>query len=86
MDLLLCLERVKRNPLPGEAGGEVANRLWAIQCVQRKVGGADQVLRTSQEVWGMGLMGLGGLIAIVGGLLFLVIVLRATRNRTGATA
>ncbi len=54
--------------------------------VQRKVAGADQVLRTSQEVWGMGLMGLGGLIAIVGGLLFLVIVLRATRNRTGATA
>ena len=51
--------------------------------VQRKVAGADQVLRSAGEVWGMGLMGLGGLIAIVGGILFLVIVLRALRSRNG---
>ena len=49
--------------------------------VQRKVAGADQVLRSAGEVWGMGLMGLGGLVAIVGGIMFLVIVLRALRRQ-----
>jgi len=48
--------------------------------VQRKVAGADQVLRSTGEVAGMGLMGLGGLLAIVGGLLFVVVVIRATRR------
>lgn len=48
--------------------------------VQRKVAGSDQILRTAQEVAGMGLMGLGGLIAIIGGFIFLVIVLRAMRG------
>lgn len=48
--------------------------------VQRKVAGADQVLRSSGETLGMGLMGLGGLIAIVGGVMFVVIVLRAVRQ------
>ena len=43
--------------------------------VQRKVAGAEQALRTTQEVAGMGLMGLGGLIAIVGGILFVWVVL-----------
>lgn len=45
--------------------------------VQRKVAGSEQVLHTTQEVAGMGLMGLGGLIAIIGGVIFLVVVLRA---------
>ncbi len=45
--------------------------------VQRKVAGAEQVLRTTSEVAGMGLMGLGGLIAVAGGLLFAVVVLNA---------
>ena len=45
--------------------------------VQRKVAGAEQVLRSTQEVAGMGLMGLGGLIAIVGGFLFLFVVWQA---------
>lgn len=45
--------------------------------VQRKVAGAEQVLRSTGEVMGMGLMGLGGLIAIAGGVLFVVVVLRA---------
>jgi len=48
--------------------------------VQRKVAGADQVLRSSGEVWGMGLMGLGGLVAIIGGLLFVLIVWRELRR------
>ena len=48
--------------------------------VQRKVAGAEQVLRTPQEVMGMGLMGLGGLVAIVGGLAFIVVALRCMRG------
>jgi cytochrome c oxidase subunit I len=52
--------------------------------VQRKVAGTGQVLRTWQEVAGMGLMGLGGAIAIVGGLLFVVVVLRAVAQRPRA--
>ncbi|HWT16239.1 MAG TPA: cbb3-type cytochrome c oxidase subunit I [Patescibacteria group bacterium] len=47
--------------------------------VQRKVAGAEQVLRTPSEIAGMGVMGLGGLVAIIGGLLFVVVVLRAMR-------
>jgi hypothetical protein len=47
--------------------------------VQRKVAGAEQVLRSSGEIAGMGLMGLGGLLAIAGGLLFALVVLRAMR-------
>ena len=52
--------------------------------VQRKVAGSDQVLRSTQETLGMGLMGLGGLIAIVGGVMFIVIVLRALRPTRGS--
>ena len=48
--------------------------------VQRKVAGAEQVLRTTGEVAGMGLMGLGGLLAIAGGLLFVVVVLCSMRR------
>jgi hypothetical protein len=49
--------------------------------VQRKVAGASQVLRSTQEVVGMGVMGLGGLIAIAGGILFVVILLWAMLSR-----
>jgi hypothetical protein len=49
--------------------------------VQRKVAGSEQVLRTTQETLGMGLMGLGGLIAIVGGIMFLLVVLSAVGRR-----
>lgn len=45
--------------------------------VQRKLAGAEQVLRTPQEVFGMGLMGLGGLAAIAGGMLFIWVVFRS---------
>jgi len=44
--------------------------------VQRKVAGAEQVLRSPAEVAGMGMMGIGGAIAVIGGLMFAVIVLR----------
>ncbi|MFO1182767.1 cbb3-type cytochrome c oxidase subunit I [Ottowia sp.] len=50
--------------------------------VQRKVAGSEQVLRSTAEVAGMGLMGLGGLLAVIGGLLFVVVVLRAMRARS----
>jgi cytochrome c oxidase subunit 1 len=48
--------------------------------VQRKVAGAEQVLRTPSEIAGMGLMGAGGLIAVVGGLMFALIVLRTLQQ------
>lgn len=49
--------------------------------VQRKVAGAEQVLRSTPEVIGMGVMGLGGLLAIAGGLAFVVVVVRSLRGR-----
>jgi heme/copper-type cytochrome/quinol oxidase subunit 1 len=48
--------------------------------VQRKVAGAEQVLRTGSEIAGMGLMGLGGMVAIAGGLLFVVLMVGAARQ------
>ncbi|MDT8385988.1 MAG: cbb3-type cytochrome c oxidase subunit I [Thiogranum sp.] len=45
--------------------------------VQRKVAGTDQALDGAEKIVAMGLMGLGGLIAIIGGLMFLVIVFMA---------
>ena len=55
--------------------------------VQRKVAGAEQALRTPEQIFGMGVMGLGGMIAIIGGLLFIWVVIdsvlasRRTRER-----
>jgi heme/copper-type cytochrome/quinol oxidase subunit 1 len=48
--------------------------------VQRKVAGAEQVLRTQGEVAGMALMGVGGLIAVAGGLVFAFVVLAQLRK------
>lgn len=48
--------------------------------VQRKVAGAAQGLHGFAQTAGMGLMGLGGLIAVVGGIMFLVIVFKAMRR------
>ena len=45
--------------------------------VQRKVAGTEQGLDGLEKIAAMGLMGFGGAIAIVGGLMFLVIVLSA---------
>ncbi|MFK5971567.1 MAG: cbb3-type cytochrome c oxidase subunit I [Candidatus Marithrix sp.] len=49
--------------------------------VQRKTAGAAQGLDSIQQVAGMGLMGFGGMISIIGGIIFLVVVLRAMRKR-----
>jgi hypothetical protein len=45
--------------------------------VQRKVAGTEQGLDGMEKIAAMGLMGFGGLVAIIGGLIFLVIVLSA---------
>lgn len=45
--------------------------------VQRKVAGAAQELDTIERVVGMGFMGMGGLISSIGGVLFIIVVLRA---------
>jgi hypothetical protein len=49
--------------------------------VQRKVAGAAQVLEGFERKAAMGIMGLGGLVAIIGGVIFLVIVFRAMRKK-----
>lgn len=50
--------------------------------VQRKMAGAAQGLDTIERVAAMGIMGLGGLIAILGGVIFLVVVAQALLKRT----
>jgi len=50
--------------------------------VQRKTAGLAQGVDRLGEVAGMGLMGLGGLISVIGGLLFLVVCYRSIRNRS----
>ncbi len=66
-------------------GGQLAHVLGLMWSggygVQRKVAGAEQALRSTEEIAAMGLMGLGGLVAVIGGILFLVIVLRAMLGR-----
>ncbi len=49
--------------------------------VQRKVAGAAQGLDSVERIAAMGIMGLGGLIAIIGGVTFLVVVGRALLRR-----
>jgi hypothetical protein len=52
--------------------------------VQRKVAGADQLLQGFEQVAAMGLMGLGGLAAVAGGILFIVIVCEALWTSSGS--
>ena len=55
----------------------IAGLLWSGGYgVQRKAAGGEQVLRTTEQIAGMGLMGLGGLLAVAGGILFAIVVLR----------
>ncbi|MBL8413930.1 MAG: cbb3-type cytochrome c oxidase subunit I [Propionivibrio sp.] len=49
--------------------------------VQRKVAGAEQALTTLPQKIGMGMMGLGGLIAIIGGLIFVLVCLKIMSAR-----
>jgi hypothetical protein len=51
--------------------------------VQRKVAGADQALTTLPQKMGMGMMGLGGLIAVIGGIMFVVVCLKVMVRRRG---
>jgi heme/copper-type cytochrome/quinol oxidase subunit 1 len=63
----------------------VAGLVWSGGYgVQRKVAGAEQVLRGAEQVAAMGLMGLGGLAAVLGGLLFIVLVLRSLWISSGS--
>jgi len=48
--------------------------------MQRKVAGSGQALDNFQQTAGMAVMGLGGLIAVIGGVLFLVVVISAMRR------
>jgi cytochrome c oxidase subunit 1 len=48
--------------------------------VQRKTAGLEQGVDRLGEIAGMGLMGLGGLISVIGGLLFLVVAYQSLRN------
>ena len=50
--------------------------------VQRKIAGADQVLNGLDQIAAMGLMGLGGLIAVAGGILFLAVIGRCVLARS----
>jgi hypothetical protein len=52
--------------------------------VQRKVAGSEQVLKRAEEIAGMGLMGIGGLAAVAGGILFIVLVCRALWTSSGS--
>jgi len=54
--------------------------------VQRKVAGAEQVLLGAPERIGMGMMGLGGLVAVIGGVMFVLVCLRAMWPREGLSA
>ncbi len=49
--------------------------------VQRKTAGADQMLETIAQLGGMIVMGIGGLVAIIGGVLFLVAFGQAVLTR-----
>ncbi len=49
--------------------------------IQRKTAGAAQGLDTWQAKAAMGVMGIGGLLAIIGGILFVLVVIRAFANR-----
>jgi len=50
--------------------------------VQRKTAGVAQGLDRIEEIVGMGLMGFGGLISVIGGLLFLIVAWKSLRGKT----
>ncbi|MFC1602497.1 cbb3-type cytochrome c oxidase subunit I [Pseudomonadota bacterium] len=54
--------------------------------VQRKTAGAAQGLKTLDEHIAMGLMGIGGVVAITGGIIYLVVVYKAMRPEKTATS
>lgn len=50
--------------------------------VQRKTAGVAQELDSIERVVGMGLMGAGGAVSIIGGVLFMIVMIIAIRNKT----
>ena len=54
--------------------------------VQRKVAGAEQALTTLPQKLGMGMMGIGGLIAIIGGVMFVIVCLKAMSRRESSAS
>ncbi len=52
--------------------------------VQRKTAGAAQGLDRLPEVLGMGMMGLGGAISIIGGILFVIVMIKAFMKKERA--
>lgn len=51
--------------------------------VQRKVAGAEQALTTLPQKIGMGMMGAGGLIAVIGGIMFVLVLLKLMLKKRG---
>jgi len=49
--------------------------------VQRKTAGAAQGLENLPEIIGMGMMGAGGGISIIGGILFVIVMIKAFKQR-----
>jgi len=44
--------------------------------VERKVAGAEQWLNTAERIAGMGLMGIGGMLSAIGGMLFIILIMK----------
>jgi hypothetical protein len=49
--------------------------------VQRKTAGAAQGLESIERIAGMGLMGAGGAVSIIGGVLFMIVMIVAIKNK-----
>ena len=59
----------------------LVRRLWRAA---RKVAGAEQALVTLPQKIGMGMMGLGGAIAVIGGIMFILVCLKAMTRKASA--
>lgn len=79
--------RLARIQLWTYAGGQFLHILGLVWSggygVERKIAGAAQELDSFGRVAGMGLMGLGGLISAIGGLLFILIAIKAITAKPG---
>jgi len=59
----------------------VSGLAWAgAEGIQRKTAGVSQGLDTVERLVAMGVMGVGGVVSIIGGVLFLVVMLRCMRR------
>jgi len=59
--------------------------LGGLHGLSRKAYGAEQHIRSVGELIGLGVMGVGGLIAVAGGLVFLLLMVRAGQSRLSAS-